>query len=65
MVDVKVEREIRETLTKSYVELPQGYWDNKVILEDILKSVASRQGAESDPNAAIHRRVQVRDLTNF
>lgn len=59
-VDVRVEREIRETLTlRSYVELPQAYWDNKVVLEDILISVASRQGAELDPNAAIHRKVQV------
>lgn len=41
MVDVKVELEIRGTMTKSFSELPQKYWENLTDLRSILDSFQS------------------------
>lgn len=51
-IDIRVESELRSVSTKSYLDMPQKYWDNKMSLEEIFdelnahKSLAVRDVAK-------------------
>lgn len=51
-IDIRVESELRAVSTKSYLDMPQKYWDNKMTLEEIFDELAA------------HKNVVVRDIAN-
>lgn len=42
-IDIRVEAELRQTSSKSYVEMPKKYWDNKMTIEDIFNELSTRE----------------------
>jgi hypothetical protein len=57
--DVLVEEEIRETLPKSYAEMPQKYWDNLKDLRSILSAVRSSDSSQvREEMCTVYHRIQ-------
>lgn len=52
MVDITVEKEIRSTMNKKFVDLPNEYWDTKTDLESILQAVKSSELGNNSQDAA-------------
>lgn len=49
-IDIRVESELRSVSTKSYLDMPQKYWDNKMTLEEIFDELSA------------HKNVSVREI---
>lgn len=49
-IDIRVESELRSVSTKSYLDMPQKYWDNKMTLEEIFDELSA------------HKNIAVRDI---
>lgn len=56
-IDIRVESEIRSTSTKSYLEMPDRYWNGKMSLEQIFEELAAH--SEADVYAAARNPVNV------
>lgn len=41
-IDIRVETELRSTLGKSYMDMPQKYWTNKMTIEEIFAELSTR-----------------------
>ncbi|KAK7861733.1 hypothetical protein R5R35_008705 [Gryllus longicercus] len=52
MIDVRVEKEIRATVLRSYVPLPDEYWQNKLTLPEIFTKIAASKKAAISEGAA-------------
>lgn len=49
-IDIRVESELRSVSTKSYLDMPQEYWGNKMTLEEIFDELSA------------HKNIPVRDI---
>lgn len=43
-IDIRVESELRQTSSKSYVEMPSKYWNNKMSIDEIFNDLSTRDG---------------------
>lgn len=50
-IDIRVESEIRNCCMKSYLTMPEGYWNNKLSLEQIFEELASNKNANVKEDA--------------
>lgn len=41
-IDIRVETELRQTSSKSYMEMPKKYWNNKMTIEEIFNELSTR-----------------------
>lgn len=41
-IDIRVETELRSTSSKSYVDMPDKYWNNKMTMEEIFDELSAR-----------------------
>lgn len=41
-IDIRVESELQQTSSKSYVEMPPKYWNNKMTIEEIFNDLSTR-----------------------
>lgn len=41
-IDIRVETELRQASSKSYVEMPAKYWNNKMTIEEIFNDLSTR-----------------------
>lgn len=41
-IDIRVETELRQTSSKSYIEMPKKYWNNKMSIEEIFNELSTR-----------------------
>lgn len=39
LLDIKVEREVRDLVAKSFTDMPEEYWKNEMYLEDVFKEL--------------------------
>lgn len=46
-IDIRVESELRQTSSKSYVEMPAKYWNNKMTIEEIFNDLSTRDNIRS------------------
>lgn len=59
LVDVKVETEIRQTVPRTYVDMPQRYWDNLTSLRAVLEAVKNSENTEiRKESTSAHRIIQ-------
>lgn len=41
-IDIRVESELRQTSSKSYIDMPTKYWNNKMTIEEIFNELSTR-----------------------
>lgn len=46
-IDIRVESELRQTSSKSYIDMPAKYWNNKMTIEEIFNELSTRDNIRS------------------
>lgn len=64
-IDIRVESELRQASSKSYVEMPAKYWNNKMTIEEIFNDLSTRQNirAVAEDKMTIIRKYLILDDT--